>query len=439
MQRETKIGLLVGTGIILLIGIIVSDHLSMTNNTVEPGRSPQLTEFADRAQDSISPAPGSENRGVGDNRTADGGRNPAVGDSTTGQNAQPLTIGPSTVEQLQTNSPANAQPENTQHNPAPTHPATPTNPNNEFQRAVQMMAAQLASDNGGTLGQTPAPTDNIHNTPANNTGPQPVDGAQQANAAILNQMRGQTTTYLPVDPNGRSVTDGGASLPGTARMTSYKVKANDNLTAIAREHYGSGKYWTDIQKANPRLVGPKGQIREGDTLLLPAKSEVVKVTAPTPATPNNTTPGNTTSTQTDNTPAPLPAGTLVVGPGDTLSSLASQHLGSGDKWDALYQANKDVIKDPDTLVVGMKLKLPATATTQTGSPVTNLNTQRETPRNTTTPTGKTYTVREGDTLYAIAQRTLGNGEKWNEILRANKDTIANPQSIRIGQVIRIPD
>lgn len=51
-------------------------------------------------------------------------------------------------------------------------------------------------------------------------------------------------------------------------------------------------------------------------------------------------------------------------------------------------------------------------------------------------TGRTYTVRSGDTLSRIAQQQLGNAGRWQEI--ANLNGIRDPRSIRVGQVIRLP-
>ncbi len=51
----------------------------------------------------------------------------------------------------------------------------------------------------------------------------------------------------------------------------------------------------------------------------------------------------------------------------------------------------------------------------------------------------TYTIVAGDTLWAIAQRFLGNGARWPEIHEANQDKIENPNMIYPGQTIVIPD
>lgn len=52
------------------------------------------------------------------------------------------------------------------------------------------------------------------------------------------------------------------------------------------------------------------------------------------------------------------------------------------------------------------------------------------------PTGRTYTVKRGDTLSRIAQRQLGSYKRYTEIARLNG--IRDPNRIRPGQVLRLP-
>ena len=47
----------------------------------------------------------------------------------------------------------------------------------------------------------------------------------------------------------------------------------------------------------------------------------------------------------------------------------------------------------------------------------------------------TYTVKEGDTLFRIAQQKLGDGNKYKEL--ANLNGIKNPNLIRVGQVLKL--
>ncbi|SFA83303.1 LysM domain-containing protein [Cohnella sp. OV330] len=55
------------------------------------------------------------------------------------------------------------------------------------------------------------------------------------------------------------------------------------------------------------------------------------------------------------------------------------------------------------------------------------------------PVPKTYTVRQGDTLYAIAKRELGSSARWNEIYAKNKALIgSDPNLIQPGQKLVMP-
>lgn len=50
-------------------------------------------------------------------------------------------------------------------------------------------------------------------------------------------------------------------------------------------------------------------------------------------------------------------------------------------------------------------------------------------------TPKTYTVKAGDTLWVIAKKYLGNGDKYTELAKFNN--ISNPNTIKVGQVIKL--
>lgn len=48
-----------------------------------------------------------------------------------------------------------------------------------------------------------------------------------------------------------------------------------------------------------------------------------------------------------------------------------------------------------------------------------------------------YTVVKGDTLWAIAKKTLGDGNRYQEIFEANRPMLSHPDKIYPGQVLRI--
>jgi nucleoid-associated protein YgaU len=107
---------------------------------------------------------------------------------------------------------------------------------------------------------------------------------------------------------------------------------------------------------------------------------------------------------------------VTVQPGDSLWKLASQRLGSGRRWQELLSINPG-LRDPNVIKVGSQLVLPASVA----------------PLRTTTM----YTVRNGDTLWAIAQTHLGHGAFWACIARANP-AVRDANLIHEGQVLVIP-
>jgi nucleoid-associated protein YgaU len=52
--------------------------------------------------------------------------------------------------------------------------------------------------------------------------------------------------------------------------------------------------------------------------------------------------------------------------------------------------------------------------------------------------GKTYTVKAGDTLSKIAREHLGDANAYMKIFNANKDLLTDPDKIKPGQVLKLP-
>ncbi len=51
---------------------------------------------------------------------------------------------------------------------------------------------------------------------------------------------------------------------------------------------------------------------------------------------------------------------------------------------------------------------------------------------------KTYTIKAGDTLWKVAQKTLGDGGRWKEIQTLNKISDAQTKNLKVGQVLNLP-
>ena len=60
------------------------------------------------------------------------------------------------------------------------------------------------------------------------------------------------------------------------------------------------------------------------------------------------------------------------------------------------------------------------------------------PTGAASPANDTYTVQAGDTLSGIAKKLLGNANAYMDIFNANRDQLSDPDTIRPGQVLKIP-
>jgi len=48
----------------------------------------------------------------------------------------------------------------------------------------------------------------------------------------------------------------------------------------------------------------------------------------------------------------------VIQRGDTLSHIAKRYYGNANKWPELFEANREVIQDPDKIFPGQKIRIP---------------------------------------------------------------------------------
>ena len=51
----------------------------------------------------------------------------------------------------------------------------------------------------------------------------------------------------------------------------------------------------------------------------------------------------------------------------------------------------------------------------------------------------TYRVQAGDTLFTVAEQLYGDGSLWPRLFIANRDRITDPDLVRAGQILRIPN
>ena len=57
-------------------------------------------------------------------------------------------------------------------------------------------------------------------------------------------------------------------------------------------------------------------------------------------------------------PPPTSGRSYVVVKGDSLSKIAKREYGDAQQWRRIYEANRDIVKDPDLIYPGQMLRLP---------------------------------------------------------------------------------
>ncbi len=123
--------------------------------------------------------------------------------------------------------------------------------------------------------------------------------------------------------------------------TIYEIKSGDTLGEIAQQQLGSVRYVKNILELNPGLIASNLMI--GDTLVLPAKSDVAATVAVKEAMVSK-------------------AGEFhVVASGDSLTVIANKYYpGKYEYIEKIAAANKQLLKDGKNTVlrIGWKLNLP---------------------------------------------------------------------------------
>jgi LysM repeat protein len=118
-----------------------------------------------------------------------------------------------------------------------------------------------------------------------------------------------------------------------------------------------------------------------------------------------------------------PPTSYTIRAGDCLWNIARDHLGSGARWQEIYNLNADLLgKNPDLIHTGIEIKLPGAGgdIASGGGELSN------------------YLVKSGDNLWNIARDHLGGGQNWGQIYQMNHDVIgANPRLIFPGQQLSL--
>jgi nucleoid-associated protein YgaU len=138
--------------------------------------------------------------------------------------------------------------------------------------------------------------------------------------------------------------------PAIPAHLTYVIQDNDSLWSIARRAYGDGQAWTLIAQVNPGLSA--GRLQTGLKINLPDPAAVHARLGTHAAPAAAAAPARTAA-------ARLQVRSVTVHEGDTLYNIARKVYGDGEKWDVIYNANKDKLSDPDELPASVQLTIPA--------------------------------------------------------------------------------
>jgi len=154
-----------------------------------------------------------------------------------------------------------------------------------------------------------------------------------------------------------------------------------------------------------------------------------------------------------------PLAVYEVRTGDSLAKLALKFYGQkeGSKLasiDRIFNANKDKLSSIESIQVGQKLIIPAVesktdelvktgmfekvkepaASKDSKQSAKEAKTQKEQPKEQF----RIYTIKDSDSLWQIAVKQLGDGNRYKEIIKLNKNVLNDGNSLVVGTKIKLP-
>jgi hypothetical protein len=176
-------------------------------------------------------------------------------------------------------------------------------------------------------------------------------------------------------------------------IRSYTPKQGETYATISRLFYGHEKYEAALAQFNKERNARLASVWPGEPIKYPSDKEYLERKYPTLI--NATAPRS-----------PLDA-----------SGPTSRYVQPTD-----IQAVEARVSQPPPK--------PSVAPTKVGGAVPSSSTGRaSTPR---------YLVRPNDSLYSIAQKTMGKGDRWNEIYALNKEVLRDPNQPEVGLLLKLP-
>lgn len=251
--------------------------------------------------------------------------------------------------------------------------------------AVVVVAMNLMSEPDSALAGGGSPLDEARARASEREVPETGLSQAERDEAELRRTRSQAAARpdlalnSSVDPGAVSAPEasGASALEGVLRDRSglrpsavsdlmiYDWKEGDSWASLAQRIYGDARYESVLRSANDNLVAPA----PGTSLLVPVYDMSAQLAHQPPA--GTTAQPNVQPTAPAVQPAPTNASPSagsapaagsgkvhVVAKGDSLSSISRAYYGTEARWKEIAQANTGVLRDPNRLKLGMKLRIP---------------------------------------------------------------------------------
>ena len=328
VTREHKLALIVGFSLILLVGVLISDHLSRARQA----------------------------------------RIASVGGADAGAS---ISATPPTADLMKPLDAELSRPSAHTQPPAPAVQEPPVEPARALQQPVQVAKTESPAQPPVTIAQGGGRQSSDARTPleeAINQHGGSVSVDQNGNRTInlppavgLKPEANLVKAPAPTSPIGAPDTKAGTNVPAKV----HAVQKGETMFQIARTYYSNGHLWRELAKYNG-VANKEGSVREGTKLRIPAKdvllgkapaAESKAITATPKQQPAPTTkpvPGK----RLDGEPVKpkVELATYTVKKGETLGDISRKLLGTSKRWQELAEFNK--IDDEDSIAAGTVLKVP---------------------------------------------------------------------------------
>jgi nucleoid-associated protein YgaU len=280
MTRENKLGLIIGFGIVLLVGVLISDHYSPATEAEFAALDPP---------DLVAPAP------------------------------------QETFEILQTE-PLLAR------DPLPEETLAPAE-EPQTQRPDERRSAER-----------PPALANAAEDSQTETEPIVIGGSTEDFGQQIRELLGLTDAAA--QPQAQPQPTRHSAQPEPATGITHTVRKGESLAAIARRYYRDTERWRQIYEANRHVLPSPDLVKEGTILRIPGIDAATAATTRPPANGRQRVDATARRTYT-------------IQKGDVLGVVSQKLTGTSRNWRRIYEANRDVIDDPDRLIPGTVIRIPA--------------------------------------------------------------------------------